>query len=41
VEIAAEVGPTVEAAAKLTFNTSGLVVVMLGQKLLGAKSFGK
>jgi len=41
VEIAAEVGPTVEAAAKLTFNTSGLVVVMLGQKLLGVKSFGK
>lgn len=41
VETAAEVGPAVEAAAKLAFNTSGLVAVMLGQRLIGAKSFGK
>ncbi len=31
--------PTVEAAVKLAFQTSRLVAVMLGQKLIGAKSF--
>ena len=41
VETASEVGPVVEAAAKLAFNTSSFVAVMLGQKLIGVKSFGK
>jgi sulfopyruvate decarboxylase alpha subunit len=35
----AAVKPTVEAALKLAFQTSTLVAVTLGQKLIGAKSF--
>lgn len=38
-EDAASVGPTVEAAANLAFNTSRLVAVMLSQRLIGAKNF--
>ncbi len=40
-EDAASVGPVVEAAASLAFNTSGLVAVALAQKLIGAKTFGR
>lgn len=39
VEDSTSVGPTVEAAAKVAFNTSRLVGVMLAQQLIGAKRF--
>lgn len=39
VEHAAEVRPTVEAAAKLAFDSSTQVAVLLGQRLVGTKNF--
>ncbi len=38
---AARVEDTVEAAAKMAFNTYSAVAVLLSQELLGAKSFGR
>jgi sulfopyruvate decarboxylase TPP-binding subunit len=38
---AAEVGATVEAAARMAFEGPQAVAVLLGQKLIGAKSFAK
>jgi sulfopyruvate decarboxylase alpha subunit len=39
VERADEVGPTVAAAAKLAFDSSVPVAVLLGQRLIGTKAF--
>jgi sulfopyruvate decarboxylase alpha subunit len=36
-----EIGVTVEAATKLAFNSYSPVAVLLSQKLLGSKSFGR
>ncbi len=36
-----DVGPTVAAAAKLTYASQTPVAVLLGQRLIGSKSFGK
>ncbi len=36
-----EIGETVEAAAKLAFNSYSPVALLLSQKLLGSKSFGR
>ena len=41
VDAPAEVGPTVAAAAKLAFDSSVAVAVLLGQRLIGTKSFQK
>lgn len=41
VDDAARVGETVEAGAKLAFNGPNQVAVLLGQRLIGAKTFGK
>lgn len=38
---AAKAGGTVEAAAKLAFGGHGAVAVLLSQRMLGAKSFGR
>jgi sulfopyruvate decarboxylase alpha subunit len=38
---AADVAPTVEATLKLAFNTFRPTATLLGQRLLGAKTFGK
>jgi sulfopyruvate decarboxylase alpha subunit len=35
------VAETVEAAARLAFNTSRAVAVLIGQRVIGAKAFGK
>jgi sulfopyruvate decarboxylase TPP-binding subunit len=37
----AEVAETVEAAARLAFNTYRAVAVLIGQRVIGAKAFGK
>ena len=37
----ADVAETVEAAARLAFNTSRAVAVLIGQRVIGAKEFGK
>ena len=37
----ARVGETVEAGAKLAYNGPNQVAVLLGQRLIGAKTFGK
>lgn len=37
----ADVAETVEAAARLAFNTSRAVAVLIGQRVIGAKAFGK
>jgi sulfopyruvate decarboxylase alpha subunit len=39
VDSAADVGPTVAAAAKLAFDSSVAVAVLLGQRLIGTKAF--
>ncbi len=39
VDTAADVGPTVAAAAKLAFDSQVAVAVLLGQRLIGTKSF--
>jgi sulfopyruvate decarboxylase TPP-binding subunit len=36
-----DVAATVEAAARLAFNTSRAVAVLIGQRVIGAKEFGK
>ena len=36
-----EVALTVQAAAKLAFNTSRVVAVLIGQRVIGTKSFAK
>jgi sulfopyruvate decarboxylase TPP-binding subunit len=40
-EAAADVAPTVEAAAGLAFNGQRAVAVLLSQRLIGSKSFAK
>ena len=35
-----EVYPTVSAAARLAYNSQAAVAVLLGQRLMGSKSFG-
>jgi sulfopyruvate decarboxylase alpha subunit len=37
----AEVAETVDAAARLAFNTYRAVAVLIGQRVIGAKAFGK
>jgi len=39
VDAGADVGPTVAAAAKLAFDSSVAVAVLLGQRLIGTKAF--
>lgn len=39
VQDAAEVGPTVEAAAGMVFSGAGVAAVLIGQKVIGAKAF--
>jgi sulfopyruvate decarboxylase TPP-binding subunit len=41
VSVISEVRETVEAAAKLAFNSHVGVAVLLSQQLIGAKSFGR
>ena len=41
VDTAEEVGPTAAQAAKLTYNAQKPVAVLLSQRLVGSKSFGK
>ena len=41
VELAGEVEPTVDAAARAAFNGGQAVAVLLRQKLIGIKNFGK
>ena len=41
VELAADVAPTVDAAARAAFNGGQAVAVLLRQKLIGIKPFGK
>ena len=41
VDDAQDVAATVEAAARLAFNTSRAVAVLIGQRVIGAKEFGK
>ena len=38
---AAEVGATVEAAARMVFNGPASAAVLISQRLLGAKTFGR
>lgn len=41
VDEASDVAETVAAAARLAFNTSRAVAVLIGQRVIGAKEFGK
>lgn len=41
VDEASDVAETVAAAARLAFNTSRAVAVLIGQRIIGAKEFGK
>lgn len=41
VDAADAVAETVDAAARLAFNTSRAVAVLIGQRVIGAKEFGK
>ena len=41
VDEAGDVAETVAAAARLAFNTSRAVAVLIGQRVIGAKEFGK
>jgi len=41
VDDAQDVAATVEAAARLAFNTSRAVAVLIGQRVIGTKEFGK
>ncbi|MGQ0750145.1 MAG: thiamine pyrophosphate-binding protein [Betaproteobacteria bacterium] len=41
VDEASDVAETVAAAARLAFNTSRAVAVLIGQRIIGAKDFGK
>jgi sulfopyruvate decarboxylase TPP-binding subunit len=36
-----DVASTIAAAARLAFNTSRAVAVLIGQRVIGAKEFGK
>lgn len=38
---AAEAGPTVEAAARMAFEGPGIASVLIGQRLIGSKTFGR
>ena len=41
VEHSADMGPTVDAAARIVFNGPSAAAVLISQRLIGAKTFGK